>query len=113
MKAERKWSNHDIAKRYREKRKLVQPVAREPSVKIVTPSNAEIETIENRKAKEQRKLARFLKEMVTCGRSTVTIGPELKGRGRATVIAGYGNCLAMRKKKLLLEKLRRLEAQGA
>lgn len=103
QKLERKMSNAEIAKRYRENKQI----SAEPKDRVITPKDEDIETREQRRVKrfktrqELRRQVKLLEEVVRSGRNAIT---EEK-------IAGYRVALRKRKHKLLLEKLRRLEAQ--
>jgi hypothetical protein len=114
--AKRKWANADIERRYKESRanetdefttcygKKQRPTA-PPAVKVFTPSDADIETVEQRRAKriktatELRRQIKLLEEVVRSGRNSIT----------EVAMAGYRAALERRKRALLLEKLRRLE----
>ena len=113
-KGERRWKNNDVAKRYKAERPTYKPP--EPSVRVITPNDEDIETIAQQRAtriktvSELRKMVHYLKEIVIGHRSTITLrGPELKGQKREMTLAAYRASLEKQKRKLLLEKLRRLE----
>jgi len=113
-KAERLWSNADISKRYREELKIAKEVA-PPSETAFLVIDNDIEAVQSVKrlddVKKLRKKVKLLKDIVHSGRSAVTVRvPELKGAERAKMLTGYRASLAQRKRALLLEKRRRLEA---
>jgi hypothetical protein len=115
-KAKRKWGNADIERRYKEARqnetdefavaygKKQRPTA-PPAVKIFTPSDADLETVEQRRTKriktatELRRQIRMLEDVVRSGRNGLS----------EITLAGYCASLETRKRALLLEKLKRLE----
>lgn len=114
--AKRKWANADIERRYKEARQnetdefevaygVKQRPTAPPAVKVFTPSDADIETVEQRRARrlktatELRRQIKLLEELVRSGRNAVS----------EITIAGYCAALERRKRALLLEKLRRLE----
>ena len=131
--AKRRWANNDIRKRYKESQQEFAPddpnnpfvtaygkkqkPTLPPAARVITPSDDDIETIEKQRAKrvktvaELRKVTKFLQDIIRSGRGTITVrGAELKGPRREATLAGYRASLEMRKRRLLLEKLRRLEA---
>jgi hypothetical protein len=115
QKAARKWQNHDIAKRFKEERATNKPAVPEPAVRVLTSSDANIERRRVKRLKtlaDLRRLVRQLEDIVHSGRSTITVnGPELKDqRKREQTLAGYHAVLETRKRRLLTEKLKRLEA---
>ena len=107
QKAERKWKNHEVSRRYRLELALCRPP--EPE-KTITPTDGDIETREQRR--EQRrakrlKTTRDLKNQIKHLEEVVR-----SGRGAVSEIAmtGYLAQLERQKRRLLVEKLRRLEA---
>jgi hypothetical protein len=104
QKAARKWKNHEVAKRFREELAICKRV---PQERIITPSDCDIETREQRRAKrirtatELRRQIGLLQDIIRSGRNTIT----------EATIAGYRAQLEHQKRRLLVEKLRRLEAQ--
>jgi hypothetical protein len=134
-KAERIWRNHDVATRFKKlkspdcdpgtsptedefqfydgKKYFATEVPKPPSeliARTITPSDEDIETIAQQRQKRDRRLYKFLADMVRIGRSTITLtGPELIGIEREKRLAAYKAELARRKRRLMLERLRRLE----
>lgn len=117
-KANRRWANADIERRYKEARatesdefavaygRKQRPTA-PPAVKIFTPSDGDIENVEQRRvrhiktATELRRQIKLLEGVVRSGRNTIT----------EITLPGYRAQLERQKRRLLVETLRRLQAR--
>jgi electron transfer flavoprotein alpha subunit len=99
-KAERKWRNHDVEKRLKEERTKPKPISKEPSA----PEIAEI--IENEKPDRRgsviRAQTKFAKD----------IRAMMEGHSKRNLIL-HAISIRAQRKRLLLEKLRRLELREA
>jgi hypothetical protein len=136
-KAQRRWRNYEIASRFKKlkeqrpqssdrseedefhifdgKKFFAAEVPKPPRdeellASILTPSDEDVENIDKLRQKRDRRLYKFLVELVRVGRNTITVtGPELTGPQRDVILAGSRSIVERRKRRLLMEKLRRLE----
>jgi hypothetical protein len=99
-KAERKWRNHDVEKRLKEERTKPKPVPKEPGA----PEIAEIIESEkpDRRGSVIRAQTKFAKD----------IRAMMEGHSKRNLIL-HAISIRAQRKRLLLEKLRRLELREA
>jgi hypothetical protein len=103
QRAARKWKNHEVAKRFREELAICKPI---PQERVIVPNDEDIETREQRRAKRLKTATELrcqikLLEGVIRGRNTIS----------EITIVGWQASLRASRRRLLLEKLRRLEAK--
>jgi hypothetical protein len=103
-KAERRWRNYDVEKRLKEERAKPQPVSKEPCAPEIA------ETISREKPdgrgsviRAQTKFAKYIREMLD--------DYKHENERRNQII--YALSIRAQRKRLLLEKLRRLELREA
>jgi hypothetical protein len=103
-KAERRWRNYDVEKRLKEERAKPQPVSKEPSAPEIA------ETISREKPdgrgsviRAQTKFAKYIRGMLD--------DYKHENERRNQII--YALSIRAQRKRLLLEKLRRLELRDA
>lgn len=105
QKAERKWSNAEISKKYKDELEFNKQLSEHD--KIITPKDEDVETVEQQRSKRLKTMKdlklenKLLREIVRSGRNSIS----------EVTVAGYRASLRSKKRKLLAEKLKRLEAQ--
>jgi hypothetical protein len=99
--AERKWRNHDVEKRFKKER--AKPAIKEPKDLEIAETIKNEELEKGAITKFETKFARFIKRLLD----------DHKQRNAQKKLILYAISIRAQRKRLLLEKLRRLEARQA